>query len=344
MTLEEIAVLAGVSRSTVSRVINDHPNVKEEVRSRVWTVIREQNFHPNNAARALVSRRTQIVGLVIPQAIHAIFSDPYFPILIQGISAACNERQYHLMLSLITDDLSDAYRHIIKGGHLDGVIIASAFSNDNSFIERLLADNFPFVLIGRQPQMPEVTSVDADNVQGAAMAVQHLARLHHTRIATITGPLTMTAAVDRRDGFLRGLRAVRLPLYEGYLIEGGFSETSGYIGMQHLLNLPEPPQAVFVASDMMAIGAIKAVRAAGLRVPQDVAVVGFDDIPLAGVLEPPLTTIRQPIEMLGYTAATLLMDTLDAAEPAPLQRVVLPTELVVRDSCGHSLAFPRRPM
>src|SRR5687767_7888456 len=118
MTLEEIARLAGVSRSTVSRVVNDHPSVKDEVRDRVWRVIREHNFHPNSAARALASRRTRIIGLVIPQAIHAIFSDPYFPILIQGISAACEERHYYLMLSLLNPHMSDAYRRVIKGGHL----------------------------------------------------------------------------------------------------------------------------------------------------------------------------------------------------------------------------------
>jgi LacI family transcriptional regulator len=343
LTLEEIAKLAGVSRSTVSRVINDQPNVKEDVRDHVWQVVREQNYHPNNAARALVRRRTQIIGLVIPQAIKAIFSDPYFPVLIQGISAACVERQYQLMLSLITSQMSDAYRRIIRGGHLDGVIVASAFTDDDVFINRLVSDGFPFVLIGRQPQRPDITSVDADNVHGAAMAVQHLARQGYTRIATITGPLTMTAGIDRRDGFLSGLRTAGMTLQDGFMVEGDFTEQGGYEAMQRLLSLEERPQAVFAASDMIAVGAMKAARAAGLRVPEDVALVGFDDIPLASAVEPPLTTIRQPIEQLGHTAATILLDNLARSQDGdgniPPQRIVLPTELVLRESCGFGMRY-----
>lgn len=341
MTLEEIARLAGVSRSTVSRVINDHPSVSPEVRERVQCVIREQDFHPNTAARTLVSRRSQIIGLIIPQAINAVFSDPYFPILIRGIAAACDERAYNLMLSLPTSQMAEAYPRLIRSGHLDGVIVASAFVDD-SFVSRLHTDGFPFVLIGRQPQQPEVTTVDADNVRGAMMAVQHLARLGYSRIASITGPLNMVAGVDRRDGFLAGLRSTGLARHEGYLVQGNFSEQSGFNAMQQLLALDESgrPQAVFVASDMMAIGALKAIRAAGLQVPDDIALVGFDDIPLATAVEPPLTTVRQPIEQLGFTAASVLLDMLTNSDgTAAPQRIVLPTELIIRDSCGHSRLF-----
>jgi LacI family transcriptional regulator len=340
LTLEEIAKIAGVSRSTVSRVINNHPNVKADVRTHVWRVVQEQNFHPNTAAQALVNRRTQIVGLVIPQAIKAIFSDPYFPVLIQGISAACVERHYHLMLSLITSQMTDAYRRIIRGGHLDGVIVASAFTHDDGFINRLINDNFPFVLIGRQPQHRDITSVDSDNVHGAMMAVQHLVRQGYTRIASITGPLTMTAGIDRREGFLSAMRGAGFAPEERYIVEGDFSEQGGFNAMQRLLALDERPQALFVASDMMAIGALRAIRAAGLRVPEDIALVGFDDIPLASAVEPTLTTIRQPIEQLGHTAASLLLDRLnDGDGHASTQRIVLPTDLVLRESCGFGMRY-----
>jgi LacI family transcriptional regulator len=340
VTLEEVALLAGVSRSTVSRVINNHPNVSGEVRERVWRVVQEQNYHPNNAARALASRRTGIIGLVIPQAIQSIFTDPYFSILVQGVAAACEQHEYHLMLSLITVNMELAYRRIVKGGHLDGVILASAFTHDTFFLESLQRDRFPFVLIGRQPQHEDIVSVDADNVQGSRMAARHLARAGYKRIATITGPLTMTAGVDRRDGFLSGLRDSGLPLYNGFVVEGDFSEMSGMLAMERLLALPERPDALFVASDTMAIGAMKAARAAGLSIPEEIALVGFDDIPLASVLEPSLSTVRQPIEQLGFTASTLLVDMMDYQEneTAP-QRVVLPTELVVRETCGHRTRF-----
>lgn len=341
MTLEEIAKLASVSRSTVSRVINNHPSVSDEVRERVWQVIEEQDFHPNTAARMLAGRRSRMLGLVIPQALSEIFSDPYFPLLIQGISAACDARQHYLMLSLLQMQSADAYRRIIQGGHLDGLIVASAFLDD-SFVQRLQQDDFPFVLIGRQPSRLDINTVDADNSHGAMMAAQHFARIGYTRIATITGPLNMVASVDRRDGFLAGLRLAGLSISDGQVIEGDFSEQSGYDGMMRLLMLgaSQRPQAVFVASDRMAIGALKAARAAGLRVPDDVALIGFDDIPMASAVEPTLTTVRQPIERLGYTAAAVLIDLLAAAEGSGRpQRVVLPTELVIRESCGHDARF-----
>lgn len=341
-TLEQIAELAGVSRSTVSRVVNNQPNVDEATRARVWQVIREHDFHPNSAARALASRRSQIIGLIIPQALSAVFADPYFPTLIQGISAACDARGYYLMLSFVTQGAGDAFRRIIRGGHLAGLVVASALVEDE-FVARLDAVNFPYVLIGRSPR-PAILSVDTDNVHGATIAVQHLVGLGYTRLATITGPLGMTAAVDRRDGFITAVHAAGLDLPDACVQEGDWSEASGHGAMLALLQLAERPQAVFVASDAMAVGALKAIRAAGLRVPDDIALVGFDDVPLASVVEPPLTTVRQPIERLGYLATTLLLDRLNtdeggtsAAEPL---HVVLPTELVIRASCGqaHRLA------
>lgn len=337
-TLEQIAKLAGVSRSTVSRVVNNQSNVDDATRARVWQVIREHDFHPNSAARALASRRSEIVGLIIPQALNAVFADPYFPTLIQGISAACDERDYYLMLSFVTQGSGETFRRIIRGGHLAGLIIASALAEDE-FVARLDAEEFPYVLIGRSPHPTTALSVDADNVHGATLAVQHLVALGYTRLATITGPLGMTAAIDRRDGFIAAVRAASLDVPTAYVQEGDWSEPSGQRAMAALLQLATPPRAVFVASDAMAVGALKAIRAAGLRVPDDVALVGFDDVPLASAVEPPLTTVRQPIDRLGHLAASLLFDRLAAVTAgtavAPAQHVVLPTELIVRASCGH---------
>lgn len=336
-TLEEVAKLAGVSRSTVSRVVNDHPNVRPEVRERVWKVIEEVDYHPNRAARSLASRRSQIVGLVIPQEIHAVFSDPYFPILTEGIARACNEHDYTMVLGLITPEMQHPYRRLVRGGLLDGVIVTSAVQDD-PFVTRLLQDDFPFVLVGRTPQHDGVSYVDADNIGGARTAVQHLMRFGYRRIATITGPLNTIAGQDRYAGYQRGLRSSGLAHDPGLVVEGNFSEMSGNRAMQELLALEAPPDAVFAASDMMAIGALKAIRAAGLRVPEDIALVGFDDIPLATLFDPPLTTVRQSISDLGYTAATLLFENLESGGSVSPQRIILPTELVVRSSCGHELS------
>ncbi len=340
MTLEEIARLAGVSRSTVSRVINEDPKVNAATRERVRQFIKAYDFHPNTAARALAGRRSRVIGLVIPQALNAIFADPYFPTLIQSCAAACDERGYYLMLSLVLQQSDDTFRWLIRARHMDGLIVASALTED-AFVTRLLDERFPFVLVGRRSDRTDITTIDVDNAHGAHLAAQHLAELGYARIATITGPLNMVAALDRRDGFLAGLQAIGVETPAAYIQEGDWSEWSGTQGMERLLCATPPPEAVFVASDSMALGALKAIRAAGLSVPEDIALVGFDDIPLAAAANPPLTTVHQPIAQLGHLAAATLIDLLEmppaAAHGARAQHIVLPTELVVRASCGQAL-------
>ena len=332
MTLEEIAKLAGVSRSTVSRVINNHPNVSPEVRERVWKVIRELDYQPHAAARSLATRRTQVLGLIIPQAVTILFTDPFFPLLIRGIADACNARRYHLMLSLFSsrDEQRELYRRIIRGGHLDGIIISSTVIDD-PLIPRLLEDQVPFVLVGRYPRDARASYVDADNRAGAQMAVDYLIRLGHRRIATITGPLNMIAGLDRYEGYLAALRNKGLEKDDALIAEGDFSYEGGFQAMQTLL--PHEPTAVFVASDTMALGAIKAIKGAGLRIPEDISIVGFDDLEAASFSDPPLTTVRQPIYLLGSTAAQLLIDLIERKSRPP-QRIVFPTELVIRRSCS----------
>jgi LacI family transcriptional regulator len=340
MTLEEIARLAGFSRSTVSRVINDDPNVNAETRERVWRVIKAHDFHPNPAARTLAGRRSQVIGLMIPQALTTIFTDPYFPMLIQGSVAACDARGYFLMLSLALGQPDDTFRWLLRSRHIDGVIVVAALAGD-AFVARLLDEHFPFVLVGRNSERGVLITLDTDNAHGAGMAARHLAQLDYVRIATISGPANTPAAIDRREGFLCTLRSVGIETPTEYIQAGDWSESSGKQAMQRLLQVTPPPEAVFVASDSMAIGALKALRAAGLKVPEDIALVGFDDMPLAAAVEPPLTTVRQPIDQLGFLAASTLIDLLETApietEGNGARHIVLPTELVVRASCGHAL-------
>jgi LacI family transcriptional regulator len=343
LTLEHIARLANVSRSTVSRVVNDEPNVRPELRERIWQVIRETGFQPHAAARSLVTRRTRIVGVIIPEALTKLFTDPFFPRLLYGITETCNARHYYLNLALCNGpaEQDEMHRRVLGSGHLDGVIVASAHLGDSLF-PKLLENGMPFVLAGRHPD-ERVNYVDVDNVGGARMAVEHLIRLGHSRIATITGPLTMTSGEDRLVGYRQALEAQRLAVDEQLVVEGDYTEGGGAMAMRRLL--AASPTAVFVASDVMAIGALKALREAGKRVPQDVALVGFDDVTIATAVEPPLTTVRQPIGRLGSMAADLLLDLLekppDSTEQAPsagrVARIVLPTKLVVRDSCGALL-------
>jgi LacI family transcriptional regulator len=337
-TLEEVARLAGVSRSTVSRVINDQPNVRSEVRDQVWEVIHQVGYQPHAAARSLVTSRTHVIGMIIPEAVMTLFTDPFFLLLLRGATEACNSQQYQLMLSLFTAhaDRQEIYQRILRSGYLDGAIVASA-SLDDPLIPNLLRDRIPFVSVGRRPK-ERVHYVDADNVNGARMAVDHLIRLGHRHIATITGPLDMVHGQDRLSGYRQALEARGIPVEEGLIVEGDYTEASGMVGMQRLL--PVSPSAVFVASDMMAIGALKALRQANRRVPQDIALVSFDDIPVASAIVPALTTVRQPIERMGFMAVEVLLSVLEdsSGEEAPAQRIVLPTELVIRASCGSALS------
>jgi len=334
LTLEEVGKLAGVSRSTVSRVINDHPSVREQVRERVWQVINDTGYHPHAAARSLVTRRTRIIGAIIPQAVMTLFVDPFFPLLLCGITETCNDHGYYLMLSLFNGPATDEelYRRQVHSGHLDGVIVAST-RMDDPLIPTLLDDDVPFILVGRHSDS-RAGYVDVDNVSASRMAVEHLIRLGHRRIATVTGPLSMASGEDRLAGYCQALEAHRISVQEALIVEGDFTEGSGAMGMQRLLSAS--PTAVFAANDMMAIGALKALREAGFRVPEDVALVGFDDVPIAAAVEPALTTVHQPIERLGSMAAELLLNLLENPPdvPAPAHRIILPAKLIVRDSCG----------
>lgn len=333
-TLEQVARLAGVSRSTVSRVINNQPNVRPETRERVWQIIRESGYQPHAVARSLVTNRTQIIGMVIPESVRTLFTDPFFPLFLRGATEACNTHRYELMLSLFTarSGEQEMYERVVRNGYLDGVIVASASTNDR-LIPNLLRDGIPMVSVGRYAD-ERVHYVDVDNIGGARMAVEHLIRLGHRRIGTITGRLDMTHGQDRLAGYKEALQAHGIPIEEKLIAEGDYTESGGMAAMRQLLEAS--PTAAFIASDIMAIGALRVLHEIGLEVPQDLALVSFDGIPISGAVQPPLTTVRQPIEQLGALAVDLLVGLLEShpAEASPTQRMILPTELAVRKSCG----------
>lgn len=330
-TLEEIAKMANVSRSTVSRVVNNHPNVSEEARERVWEVIKKVGYQPHAAARSLATNRSNVLALIIPEPVAKIFTDPFFPLLIKGMASACNDHKYNLMLSLFNDksEQESQYLRVLKSGSLDGAVIASTVLDD-PLVPRLIADGISFVMVGSYPD-ERVSYVDVDNVNGGRIAVEHLLRLGHERVATITGPMSMKASMDRFEGYRQALKNRGLEVDPNLVAEGDFTEQGGYAAMKALLL--QKPTAVFVASDTMAFGAARAIREAGLSIPGDVALVGFDDLPVSSAMNPPLTTVRQPIEKLGYLATEVLIDIVDGKVQQP-QRLVLPTELVIRQSCG----------
>jgi LacI family transcriptional regulator len=330
LTLEDIARLSGVSRSTVSRVINGDVNVKKDTRQRVQKVVQQINFQPNIAARSLAAGRANMLGLVIPAGVSAIFTDPFFPLFIQGVSAACNALNYSVMLWLAEPEYErHMIRQILYSGLLDGVVV-SAMLMDDPIVQALYESNMSFVQIGRHPSL-DVNYVDVDNKQAGYTATMHLLSLGYKRVAMVRGPQNMIAGYDRFQGYLQALQARNLPVQPELIADGDYSERSGYVAMLQLLSAN--PDAVFAGNDGMAVGVLRALREKGLCVPKDVAIVGYDDLPFAVNTEPPLTSIRQPIQQLGDAAVNTLVDIV--RHPGSRTRhILLETSLVIRSSCG----------
>jgi LacI family transcriptional regulator len=336
MNLEDIAKKAGVSRSTVSRVINDDPKVAPETRERVLKIIQRERFSPNPAARALVTRRTEIIGVIIPSYENIFFTDnSYFPMMLAGFNDATRTADYAMLLWLGEVAADDARLMAkISGNKLvDGLVLAS-FPIDHAFFPHLFELNTPFVMVDKPLRSSErINYVTVDNFAAAEMAVNHLVKLGRRRIAHITGNLNISDGVDRLEGYKQALVNAGLPVDPHLIQECYFNKKMGYEAMKRLL--PYKPDALFAAGDTIAVGALEAIQEAGLRCPEDISIIGFDDIDVALASNPKLTTVRQPIQTKGATAVRLLIDLLQQRLQPP-QHILLPTELIVRESCGAS--------
>ncbi len=331
-TIEEVAAAAGVSRSTVSRVVNGATAVSPEALTAVQDAIARLGYVPNRAARSLALRQTHAIALVVPEDTRRFFGDPYFGAVVAGISDRIARSDYILNLLIASDDPGGRMTGFVRNGGVDGAIILSHHTSD-AFVDRIV-EAVPVVFGGRRSGGGgEDWFVDVDNVAGARQAVGHLRDTGRRRIATVTGPLSMAGAVDRLAGFRDALAEAGLtPFAE---ITGDYSEASGVRAAQELLARAagpggELPDAVFAASDLMARGVLRTLRSAGVRIPEDVAIVGFDDSAVALSTDPPLTTVRQPMHAQGEALAGVLIDRLTGS--APPRRTILGTELVVRGS------------
>ncbi len=331
-TLDEVAKMAEVSRATVSRVVNDHSNVSSETRKKVQRAIKESGYKPHAVARSLVTDKTGIVGLVIPESVSRLFSDPFFAPFIRSVTEECRKLGFELMLSLLAapDEERGLYDRIVAGSYLDGLLLASAPVND-PLVEDLLEDNTPFVSVGRHPN-ERVNYVDVDNYGGARQATEYLLGLGHERIATVTGSLDQAAGIDRLKGYKDALKSSGVTVEKELIFKGDFTEGSGAEGVQRLLS--QFPTAIFAASDKTAIGVLKELKKAGKKIPKDLAVVGFDDISASSAVDPPLTTISQPVERMARLSVRVLNRLIEGQlnkQNKPTRRV-FKTELVVRES------------
>ncbi len=343
-TLEAVAARAGVSRATVSRVVNGGEGVRAPLVERVRRAVEELGYVPNQAARSLVTRRHDAVAVVIAEPETKVFADPFFALQLRGISKelTAHDSQLVLLLTESRDDYARVGRYL-AGGHVDGALVFSLHIDD-PLPELIRGAGVPTVFGGRpgwgedaQGTVPTLY-VDSDNRGGARDAVRHLVGLGRTRVAHITGPLDQTSAVDRLDGY----RDVMADADPRLVVEGDFTPAGGERAVRELLDRCPDLDAVFAANDLSASGALRGLRAVGRRVPEDVAVVGFDDmLPVAEQTDPPLTTVRQNIEEAGRLMARLLLRGLDRRAGGPAEvpgadgassGVVLPTTLVRRAS------------
>ena len=332
-TLEAVALAAGVSRATVSRVVNGSNRVTPNTRRVVEKAIRQLGYVPNRAARSLVTRRTESIGLVIPEPTTKLFGDPFFPQLIRGINAVLGEADQVLVL-LTPQSAHDEQKlgDYLVSGHVDGAMLVSLHGADP--LPAFLADRgVPVVVGGRPARGIGVDVVDVDNVHGALQAVRHLIALGRRRILTVTGPLDMAPAQDRLAGYRSALAEAGIDNDAALELAGDFDQVVSAEVVERLIAAGGTFDAVFAASDAMALGAMSAIRRAGLRVPQDVAIVGYDDSALALFSDPPLSSVRQPIEEMGREMARAMLAQLGTSRQVP-RSVVLATELVVRGSSG----------
>jgi LacI family transcriptional regulator len=334
-TIRELARLSGVSVGTVSRALNGYTDVSPATRDRIVQLAQELDYTPAAAARTLVTERSHVVGVFLETGEgHPDVQHPFFHEVLGGLKQMIGLAGYDLLLfaSEQPGNGFGPHSYLKRARHhrVDGTVLMGVDTGDPE-VERLLRSEIPCVGVDVELAGPNNGSVMSDNVEAAAIAVRHLIELGHRRIATITGLIHTCPGRDRLRGYREEIQRQGLAYRDDYVAYGDYYVESGAEGMSRLLELPEPPTAVFAASDLMAVGAMRPIAQAGLRIPQDIALVGFDDILLAGYTQPPLTTLRQDKQGLGAAAGESLVDRLDGDGDAQAA-ITLPVELVVRGS------------
>ncbi|MBN0045769.1 LacI family DNA-binding transcriptional regulator [Streptomyces actuosus] len=336
-TLEEVAARAGVGRGTVSRVINGSPRVSAATRAAVEAAVAELGYVPNNAARALAANRTDAIALVVPEPETRFFAEPYFSDMLRGVGAELAETQMQLLLIFAGNDRERRRLAQYLAAHrVDGVLLVSVHADDP--LPDLVAQlEIPAVISGPRSAAETLTSVDSDNYDGARQAVEHLLARGRRRIAHITGRLDVYGAQRRADGYRAALRDAGYEADLRLIEVGDFTEEGGHRAMGALLDRCPDLDAVFAGSDVTAAGARRLLREAGRRIPDDVALIGYDDSAIARHMDPPLTSVRQPIQEMGRRMIDLLLTEIADRRPAPTReleprQLVLPAELVVRAS------------
>jgi LacI family transcriptional regulator len=334
VTIRDIAEMAQVSKGTVSRVINGTPGVGDETRRRILRIIKELDFQPNASAQGLAAKRTNNIGLIIPHTGKYSMSNDYWPILLTEITQQAAIRDYNVLISTARseDDVNSAYKTILKGRRVDGLIIGGYQFGEKQMAELMLKD-FPYVIIGRNSYISS-NYVDVDGLAGARRMTEHLIGLGHREIAVLAGPEEFINIQERVQGYKEAM--ARAGLEPHAVFHCRYRQEEIVRQTKAILEQRPRPTALFAVAGDLAVGVLKAVHDLNLKIPEELAVVFFDDLPIYECFWPPITAIRQPIDQLGSTASNLLFTLLDGKTPM-LKSVILPTELMVRESCGSKL-------
>jgi LacI family transcriptional regulator len=328
VTIYDVAHEAGVSDATVSRVLNNKDNVREPTRERVLRAAEKLGYVANVQARILAGGKSNIIGLLVPG-----LDTAYIAEIVRGIDIELSQAGYEMIVYTTRRRSSDeaGYLQYIANSLSEGLLLVVPLLSPE-YLKVLISLEYPYVLIDAIDETDHSFSVVAMNEQGAYNATKYLIELGHDRIAFIQGILELHTNKARLNGYLAALRDHNVPVYQEYIVNGDFLQSSGYDQTQDLLSLPVPPTAVFAANDVMALGAMDAIRIRGLEIPEDISVIGFDDIPQAFTTHPKLTTVRQPLEEMGRLGVKLLLEQIGNPDCLP-QPVTVATELIIRDSC-----------
>ncbi|MFO7171080.1 MAG: LacI family DNA-binding transcriptional regulator [Chloroflexota bacterium] len=336
VTIQDVALRAGVSAMTVSRVLNNSVRVAPETRKRVEQAIEELGYLPNALASGLLKGRTSTIGLIVSD-----ISNPFFTMVVRGVEDTAQRNSYTVFIGNSDESVEKERQYVtaLLGKRIDGLLIAPASDASRETLEMVRRRGCPFVLVDRDVAGITADSVIGDNVGGAYTLTRHLLELGHTRIALVNGQPSVRTARDRRRGYEKALLEYGLEPDPALIVETGYHRAGGQQAAHHLLSLPAAvrPTAIFACNNFLAVGVVEALRAAQLSIPEDMALVSFDDIELASALHPFLTVMAQPVRSFGTIAAQLLFERLTGEGPSQPRQVILTPELIVRHSCGARL-------
>ncbi len=339
-TVKDVAAQAGVSIATVSRVLSGKGGVRRELAERVRKAVQELDYHPNLSARRLRKRESKIIGVLVPD-----IQIPFFASIVVGIDKILQEAGYLLLLGNTNDTLAGEQTHIsiFLGEDVSGIIFAATNAQDTSNYQRLLDLGIPLVAIDRSPGSLDVDTIQVDNAPAASQATLHLIQEGHQRIALISGPSTISTAIERQLGYEQALRTAGLSLDPRWIQPGHYTHEGGYRAMQAIMESADRPTAVVITNQVMALGALQFVHERGYEIPCDIAIISFDDMAWASALRPPLTVISQPEMEMGTLAAQLIVARI--REPSSsIKHITLKTKLILRASCNCGGSSQRLPL